>query len=297
MREILCLIFFIQIISHAVAQVSVQATIIDGKTNLPIPYATIGIKGRSVGTIANERGEFILKIDESLANLDHSIIISSIGYENKSIPLADLNPHVQIISLKPLVKELKTVVIKPSKFKRKVCGRTGNSTLMTASMFTERSLINDNLGREHATIFDIDKECLVRDFNMYVVFNHFDSVKFRLNFYSVKDGQPDKLINNHDILFDVSEKKGWVTVNLIDYDIYLKGYNKVAVSIQWVKSTKTDSTSRSFNVSVLPTPLRSMFFRDKSQSEWKKISPANLAFNITTDNFTRRKSDSRSGDK
>jgi len=295
MKLILSTVLFSLITGFAcIAQtMSIEGEVRDSKSSQPIPYSTIGVKGKSIGTIADERGLFKFYINERTIDSLQSFIVSSIGYKSVVISLDKFKDGKITISLTPTIKELKAVIIRPKKSKRKVLGRIGSSTYMTANMFTERNLIDDNLGKEQARIIDIDKECLIRDFNMYLVFNHFQSVKFRLNFYSVKNGEPYQLINDRDILFEVSQKSGWVKVDLLQYDLYLKEHDKVAVAIQWIKSIKTDSTSRAFNVSVIPTPLHSMFFRDKSQSVWKKISSANLAFNITVDSFKGTKKDER----
>lgn len=277
--------------------IRIEGEILDSKTHQPIPYTTIGVKGKNIGTVADGKGLFNFKIDEKLITSDDLFTVSSIGYQSDVISLEKFKEGKVVISLTPAVQELKSVIVGQKKSKRKVFGRTGSSTFMTANMFTERNLIDDNLGKEQARIVDIDNECLVRDFNMFVVFNHFQSVKFRLNFYTLKNGKPYQLINDQDILFDVSQKSGWVKVDLIKYDLYIKGHDKIAVAIQWIKSVKTDSTSKSFNVSVIPTPLHSMFFRNKSQSVWEKISPANLAFNITVDSFDGSKKDGQPTDE
>lgn len=267
----------------------VSGTVTDTKNNQPVPFATLGIKGKSVGTVANEKGVFNFIVESNQATAEEQLIVSSIGYEPSTISLARFKEGNQSVKLNPSVNALQTVTIRPQKFKTKVFGRTGSNTFMTANMYTESNHVNDNLGKEQATILSIDENCFLKDFNMYVTFNRFQNVKFRLNFYSVKDGLPDQPIIDKDVLFDVNQEKGWVNVDLTKYNIILSGHRKVAVGIQWVESVKIDSTSRSFSVSVMPTPLHAMFTRDKSQAEWKKSSPAYLAFNITADSFEKEK--------
>ena len=265
--------------------IKISGIITDTKNNEPVPFATLGIKGKSIGTVADENGTFSLLIENAEAAEDEKLIISSVGYESKAVSIRLFKQGKQTIGINPSSTSLQTVNIKPEKYKTKVFGRTGSNTMMTANMYTERNHIDDNLGKEQATIISVDQNCFVRDFNMFVTFNRFDLVKFRLNFYSVKDGAPDELINDKDILFDVTQKNGWLKVDLKNYNVYLTGHRKVAVAIQWVKSVKTDTTAKSFSVSVMPVPLHAMFARDKSQAGWKKTSPAYLAFNITADSF------------
>lgn len=278
------LLSFLSFFSYA-QNITISGTITDSKNQQPVPFATLGIKGKNIGTVADENGVFNFIIDSNKVSAEENLIVSSIGYEPSVISLTKFKAGKQNISLVPSSHSLQTVTIKPQKYKTKVFGRTSSSTMMTANMYTEQNHISDVLGKEQATIISIDKNCFIRDFNMNVASNRFQSVKFRLNFYSVKNGLPDQLIVDKDIQFDVTEKHGWVKVDLMQYNIFLTGYNKVAVGIQWIKSVRTDTTARSFSVSVMPVPLHSMFSRDKSQAEWKKISPAYLGFNITADSF------------
>lgn len=275
--------------------ISFEGAVLDSGSKEPVPFATLGIKGKGIGTVANEHGIFHLVVESGTADANEQVIVSSVGYQSYAILLAKLKEGKQTILLVPADINLKTVNVKPEKYKTKVFGRTGSNTMMMANMYTEGNHIDDVLGKEQACIISIDQHCFLRDFNMYVTFNRFESVKFRLNFYSVKDGTPDELIVDKDILFDVTEQKGWVKVDLTKYNIYLDGHSKVAVGIQWVKSVKRDSTSKSFSVSIVPSPLRAAFFRDKSQDTWKKKSPAYVAFNITADSFKPGKKDEKEG--
>lgn len=285
--KLTALLFFCVLCNFGYAQMTnAEGVIKDAQSHRPIPFATLGIKGKNIGTVADENGVFHFSMDAGLVGADELIVISSVGYVAASVPVAKFKQGQQEVSLTPSSITLKAVTIKPDKYKTKVIGRTGSSTIMTANMFTEQNLISDNLGKEQAAILAIDKHCYLRDFNMLVIFNRFQNVKFRLNFYSVKDGQPDQLIVNKNILFDVTQRNGWQKVDLKPYNIYLDGYKEIAVAIQWVKSIKTDTIARSsFGVSVTPVPFHAMYFRNKSQANWKKISPAYVAFNLTVDSF------------
>ncbi len=268
-----------------------KGKVIDAVTKQPIPYATISVKGESLGTLSIDDGSFLLDVPSKLDLGDKFITVSSLGYQLLTIKLKDLQKSNPVIYLNPVSKELKVVKVKPTQFKTKVYGRTGNSTFMTTTMFTQSQLVDDNLGKEQAAVINIDNDVYLRNFNMYVVFNRFKTVKFRLNIYSIKNGQPDSLLNNSDVVFDVPQKRGWVQVDLTPYNIYLQGYRKVAVSIQWLKSIKEDSTSRAFSVSATLSPTHAVFFRDKTQAVWDKINNAYVAFNITGDYFKPGKTD------
>ncbi len=64
---------------------SVGGTIRDRETQSPLPYASIRVAGQGIGTVANQNGEFLLKIPDSL--MQASLVCSYVGYENLTIPV------------------------------------------------------------------------------------------------------------------------------------------------------------------------------------------------------------------
>ncbi len=59
---------------------TVAGQIKDSKTHLPLEFATIGIKGKSVGTVSNSKGSFEFHIPSELS-ID-TLLVSYVGYEN-----------------------------------------------------------------------------------------------------------------------------------------------------------------------------------------------------------------------
>lgn len=83
---------------------SIDAKIIDGETNQPLPYASIYITD-SHGTISNQEGEFSIK-----ALLTDKLRISYVGYESVLIPA---NNIPSVIKLRPYSILLSEVIVKP----------------------------------------------------------------------------------------------------------------------------------------------------------------------------------------
>jgi hypothetical protein len=260
------------------AQVKMQGQIIDATTKAAIPFATIGVKNRSIGTVADSIGRFQLQFSLDSIGPNNPVIVNCIGYNSVAI-----NAGEQIIALVASVNYLNQATIKPLKFKVKTFGRTGSSAFMSTKMISEHNHTSDELGKEIGTVINIDKNCRLTAFNMHIIFNHFDNVKFRLNIYSVKDGLPDTLIIKDNILLDVGHvRQKWINVDLTKYQIYLEGYEKVAVAIQWLKSKTGDDPQKSFNVAAVPAIGHHILFRDKSQSTWLKVG-GNLSMNFTAE--------------
>lgn len=61
---------------------TLSGRVLDKETREPLPYATVGLKGQPLGTVANSLGEFDFHIPPLL--IDQTMVISMIGYENYS---------------------------------------------------------------------------------------------------------------------------------------------------------------------------------------------------------------------
>ena len=55
----------------------IKGVILDKETNEPVPLATISVRDTKLGTVANEKGEFLL---DKLCTKEYTLIISSVGY-------------------------------------------------------------------------------------------------------------------------------------------------------------------------------------------------------------------------
>ncbi|WP_299186109.1 carboxypeptidase-like regulatory domain-containing protein [uncultured Aquimarina sp.] len=93
--------------SLALSAQTISSTIIDKKTNEPIPYATIQLSEHK-GIITNEEGKFSITLDEQLKQID-SIYISSMGYQKVGIALNIITDS--IIYIEPKAIELSGVFI------------------------------------------------------------------------------------------------------------------------------------------------------------------------------------------
>ncbi|MFD0751591.1 carboxypeptidase-like regulatory domain-containing protein [Mucilaginibacter calamicampi] len=265
------------------AQVKIQGQIVDSVSKAAIPFATIGVKNRIIGTVADSTGRFQLSISPDSIGPGNPVIVSCVGYKSAEIGVQRLKDGHQLIALAIANTYLGQVAVKPLKFKVKTFGRTGSSAFMSTKMISEHNHTSDELGKEIGTVIGIDKNCRLTAFNMHVIFNHFDNVKFRLNIYSVKNGLADTLLIKDNILLDVGHvRQKWIHVDLTKYQIYLEGYKEVAVAIQWLKSTAGNNPQKSFNIAAVPALGHHILFRDKSQSTWLKVG-GNLSMNFTAD--------------
>lgn len=69
------------------AQQKVSGVVIDKVNKQPIPFVSIGIIGKSVGTLSSEKGEFDFTFFENQKN--DSVKIATIGYKPQVYLVAD----------------------------------------------------------------------------------------------------------------------------------------------------------------------------------------------------------------
>jgi len=261
-----------------------EGLVLDQRTQQPVPFATIGVADKSLGTVANEAGLFRLVLPVEAAGTP-ALVVSSVGYEAATVPLATWAAGRQTVRLIPARVALGEVVVRGGKVETKTFGRTSTATLMVGRMYTEPDLISDELAKEQGTIVPIDPYCVLRDVNFFVAFNRFRSVTFRLQLYSVRHGLPDQALLRRNIFVNVTQPRGWVRVDLAADSLVLRGLKEVAVTLQWVRSEAQPGSPKAFGLAAVPTPGHSILFRDKSQAPWRAVTPGNLSFYLTADSY------------
>lgn len=93
-----------------IAPKQIKGRILDKNSQNPLPYATLGIKGKFVGSISNMDGKFELKIPHD--NFNDTLIISYVGYQNRSIPINEIsNSPITIMLIEEHVS-LQEVIIR-----------------------------------------------------------------------------------------------------------------------------------------------------------------------------------------
>lgn len=94
-------------------KITLSGKAIDTETKEPLPYATIGIKGKSIGTITNLQGEFDFHIPREFQN--DLLVINMLGYETYEAPIWTLlGTQGLVIEVKKSTQVLNEVIISDS---------------------------------------------------------------------------------------------------------------------------------------------------------------------------------------
>ncbi len=253
------------------AQNMVEGTVIDSETKNPIPYVNIGIVKKNIGTVSDLEGKFDFKFPSTLEN--DTIKLSSIGYKSKSMLAKDFLSNLKtnsIIELLPDITKLNEVVVISKKLKEKNLG-TRTKSRMFGNGFS-----NAPLGCEFGSKIKIkDSPTYIKKFHVNINSNTSEKMKFRLNFYNIKNGLPNEKIVAENIIFSIGVKQGKFTLNLEQYNIIVE--EDFYCTIELVENQKPDEEIF-FSAKFLG---KTTAYRRTSQAEWQKNGKIGVGFNYT----------------
>lgn len=259
---------------YGAAQGIYSGKIIDNSTKEGIPFASIGIKGKNVGTVADEKGNFELNLLKSPE--DDTLKISAIGYKTKAFTVSEARQSMsKMIYLEPQAVKLNEVVVTSKKVKRKVLGTTKYS-VRNCSAFQG---LEGNWKGEEAAIRannEKDKSVFIEDFNFYIIQNKYeDSLVFRLMLYSVNERNlPGPTFLNKPIIFKTAVKQGIVHVDLKRYNLVHEG--DFFISLECLMD-KMEQTKFCFAGSAkVPSYVKTSTFMN-----WYKVRGGGADLNVT----------------
>ncbi len=113
--------------------------VVDENSGDALVFASLAIENTNISTVTNNDGKFLLKVPSNLEN--SNIVISFLGYKQKTVALSSLKKSKNKISLEPDVTELSEATINTFKnpkdlveetFKRKASNNLNQQANMTA---------------------------------------------------------------------------------------------------------------------------------------------------------------------
>jgi len=277
--------FFLNI--KAYSQTEITGKTVNETTKQPVAYVSIGIKNKAIGTVSDSSGHYRLSYRQDEISGTDSVFFSAVGYETVKMRFEYYLNSDKITLLKELPQVLKTVEINAKPRKVKSYGRWSASLVFFPSMYKTIPRYSDEKGREQAIILKTDSDIFLRKLNFEINKRHFKQIKLRLNIYGVKNWLPDRSLLSRDVVFDVagSSAIGMPHVESIDlrpYEIQIKGHKEIAVSLAVLdlQSLPGDSIGQAFYIPSIPNPLRSSFYRMKSEAPWQKVASSHLLVGI-----------------
>jgi len=268
MQKTLTLIFIL-LVNFSYSQNSIiKGIILDKNTNDSLPYVSIGILNKGIGTVSKSNGSFSL--DTKNIQETDTVKFSFLGYKPLIFNIKTLkkilnnNPNLK---MEENIENLDEVIIISKKdWKEKTLGSETKSTSMTMGF-------SSNLGSELGRKINITKkQTHILKFNAHVALNTYESIKLRLNFYTIKNGLPNEKINTENIYVDFIDKSGSLTVNLEKYKLIVS--NDIIITLEWVDNYGDGQFRISSRLGTSGIKQK-----DSSEDNWR-VLPFTLGYNI-----------------
>jgi hypothetical protein len=257
-------------IQFGICQVDLVGQVIDADTEEPLPYVNIGLVNQNIGTVTDEAGYFELEVPGN-GFADATLRFSMIGFEPQDFTLQEYRDQkILTIPLKEKATALEEVVLttKRNKYQTKILGNKTTSQLIYAAFTTNK------LGNEMGFLVRGRKNPMIlKKFNVSLVENDYGPIRFRLNFYDLKDGLPNETLLNENIIVETDIQSGIVSKDLTPYEIVID--QDFFVSIEWIEDLGPGKLF--FSGGFFGSPL---IAREVSQGTWSKVGSASVGMNV-----------------
>ncbi|GAA4386815.1 carboxypeptidase-like regulatory domain-containing protein [Hymenobacter koreensis] len=287
MRIVFALFLFLLLCSSVLRAQQLTGNVVTADSGQPVAFATVGVKGKAVGTTTNEAGRFAFTAPESVVAQD-SVIISCIGYRPLRLTIDQVKQSNRTWQLQPARQALQEVRVRHGRVAPAVLGRDaiGGAAHWTTALRDVEALKTDERGWEIVTLLPVRKSCYLDAFSVYIEQNGFQPVRMRFMLYSVENGKPGRQLLTDDIQFVIpSQQTGWATVDLSSYNIHLPKGQTVAAGIQWLHGEKLPNATQALGgPGAIPSVGSRVAIRNKSEDNWR-VLPVNVSMYLAVQQY------------
>lgn len=263
MNQTLCklfLFFFLSQSSHTIAQI--KGVCIDEKGKV-IPYVNVSIKGKNIGTVSNEKGEFTLE-SQKILNTD-TLLFSHVSFHLLAVLASDITKKIILLEKEEILEEV-VLVNRKKKLKRKEIGTIKKRRMVTLYSFSK------GLGNEIGKLIEVKKkyEYELLECKIKIAKLDFKNVTLRINFYEVNlNNQISKIPYNSNNIIVKVDQEGNISVPLEKYKLFFD-FNFL-VSIEWIdfelKENEKEKNLIEYASNVYNGPF---FYRQNKNVDWEK---------------------------
>jgi hypothetical protein len=282
MKKIILTFIALVITFAGSAQITVQGTVQDGSSKSALAFVNIGIRGKNIGCISNSEGQFILKLPQE--NNNDTLTFSYVGYQEKSFLIKKLAAQGNnSIILDPITTTLQEVVVNAKdKWKKDKMGVT--HYLGYQYEYTGYSK-NVSYIQEIGQKIDLGAERVkVSSFNIFLANVTGDSAAFRINFYAFNGKQSGDRVYQREIFVKQVLRRGWLTVNLEDYNIWMSG--SVMASIEFLRRSEDEKSFSPLYGGVMSNKGIS-YHRQVSLGNWEQEKSGTYSIYLETKRLIR----------
>lgn len=241
--------------------------VVDGRTGQPIPYASVGVLNKPLGTVADAHGAFPLgQVGAAPAD---TLAISCVGFQTQNVTMQEVGSRREL-RLPPQVQPLGEVVVRARRPRRTIIGHNWVSAFTSYSFYTTADTVpHARLGREIGVLLHVKHPALLENFHLFTSGRDFKSVTFRLNIYAFENGQPRHSLLRQDVVFTIDgQRRGWNNVDLRPFAITLAGPQQVVATVEWLSSEASRPGGRFLDIPAHLSAVHTTYSRSKSAQAW-----------------------------
>jgi hypothetical protein len=243
----------------------------DQRTHRPIPFVSLGVIGKNVGTVTDEKGHFSLRIPATLTR--DSITFSAIGYQTQACSIAQLaTTSPQTFLLREKATALPEVVVRARAAKLRRIGTTTHNPFLWGNV--QQKQTPDIV--EFAKLIPLaNTPSEVRQAHIFLRRPTIDTVTFRLNFYRAGADRPAERLVERTILVHTAIHNGWLTIDLTPYALTLQ--TDFYLSFEFLPAKQLPVPAFSYGAQLGGAAL----VRTSSLGTWKREPGASLTAYVT----------------
>ena len=221
------LIILVCIFHQLICSSQIRIKVVNNE-NLGIPFATVAWNKTS-GLVTLEDGTVTIP---NMNNIDDSILVTSIGYQDRIIYKKNINPDaVNVIHMDPLIISLPAVVV-GSKFKIYQTGYIGKKPKCYIV-----NLLENRAFETGVKIEGYKTASFLEEIHIYIDPSSTGNIPFRLKIYNVENGLPGKNILNDNLIIKNYTPGLWEKFSLNHLNIQLPAIG-FFVGIEWLITQK-----------------------------------------------------------
>ena len=254
-------ILLLLIVSLTKAQM-IQGRVTDAGGQQAVPYANIGIVNRGIVTVADGRGNYSLDI--SGAGDNDTLQVSCIGFLPRQFRVEQLrtgNPTLDV-ALEENVVNLAEVTIRPRNMKSVVLGNDFSNKNIAAGFSS------DDLGSEAGTVMQVKKgkTYYLSTAGFNIAKCEYDSILFRMNIYSYKNGKVGDVLHNLPIYIKVVKDQQRIQLDLRPYQLEVT--DDFVMTLEWIQDLANRDDSFMFCAGFMGGGIT---WRKTSQDGFQKL--------------------------
>lgn len=242
----------------------------------PLAYATVGVVGQPIGTVADAAGRFQLKLPITVERSD-SVRFGLLGYRPRTWAVAALPANPVDVTLAEAPTMLPEAAVRARGLDT---ARIGNPHYQThlITNFALSKQPGQNVGAEIGRVFQLPRRGAWLESFRCVVCSTFDTVRLRLNVYRLRDGIPAEPLLIRPLYRELIDARDrWVTFDLRAENLFVTE-GEVAVTVEWVGHSRQQE---SLGIPLLMPAFATHLYRYGAANRWKRFPGMSTTMELT----------------